>query len=216
MELLSVDPRRDPNAFLATAAATRAAAVSEPRPQPQSEMDFADIYAVHHGPIFGYLLRLTGCAELAADLTHDTFLSAWEALPGLREDASITSWLYRIAGNRFRDTLRRKKIIRWLSTTERTDFEHLMVENCDQESLGEREVVIAALMRLRPDYRLCLTLRLAEGFTTDETAAIVGTSPEAVRMRLCRARQMFREAYAAVEHGLAAPPTPIPALAFSV
>ena len=44
-----------------------------------------------------------------------------------------------------------------------------------------------------------LILRLAEGFSSEETAQILGITPEAVRMRLSRARQMFRSAYEADE-----------------
>ena len=59
----------------------------------------------------------------------------------------------------------------------------------------------AALSQLKPGYAVCLTLRLVEGFSTEETAEILNTTPEAVRMRLCRARQMFKRAYAAAEGG---------------
>jgi DNA-directed RNA polymerase specialized sigma24 family protein len=50
---------------------------------------------------------------------------------------------------------------------------------------------------------MCLILRLAEGFSSEETSQILGISPEAVRMRLSRARTMFKEAYRAVEEGIA-------------
>jgi DNA-directed RNA polymerase specialized sigma24 family protein len=40
-----------------------------------------------------------------------------------------------------------------------------------------------------------------EGFSSEETAHILGISPEAVRMRLSRARQMFKQAYTVTEDG---------------
>jgi DNA-directed RNA polymerase specialized sigma24 family protein len=46
---------------------------------------------------------------------------------------------------------------------------------------------------------MCLVLRLAEGFSSEETARILGISPEAVRMRLSRARQMFKVAYVSAD-----------------
>ena len=54
---------------------------------------------------------------------------------------------------------------------------------------------------MKPEYSICLILRLAEGFSSEETADILGVSPEAVRMRLSRARQMFKVAYALNEVG---------------
>ncbi len=55
---------------------------------------------------------------------------------------------------------------------------------------------------MKPEYSLCLVLRLAEGFSSEETSQILGISPEAVRMRLSRARQMFKVAYRQVDTGV--------------
>src|SRR5579884_3440525 len=80
----------------------------------QEEDAFTLVYERHKTQIFNYLYRLSGDWELAGDLTHDTFLSAYESLPKLRPDSNIAPWLYRIATNRFRDLLRRKRVISWL------------------------------------------------------------------------------------------------------
>lgn len=159
------------------------------------------MYERYKSQIYSYLLRLSGSVEMADDLTHDTFLSAYEALPSLRADSAICAWLYRIASNRFRDVLRRKRIISWLSIHDRRDAEDALAGDGGQDAIPERELVQTALSRLKPDYAICLTLRLAEGFSTEETALILKASPESIRMRLCRARQMFKEAYAAAERG---------------
>lgn len=162
---------------------------------------FTYVYESHRSQIYNYLFRLSASAELADDLTHDTFLSAYESLPKLRPDSNITPWLYRIASNRFRDHLRRKKVISWLPWGDTPKFEaHLMCSGGEEE-LPEREAVKAALSRMKAEYAICLVLRLSEGFSSEETANILGITPEAVRMRLSRARQMFREAYAAGENG---------------
>src|SRR5690242_18496469 len=44
---------------------------------------FTFIYERHKSQIYSYLYRLSGSAEVADDLTHDTFLSAYESLPKL-------------------------------------------------------------------------------------------------------------------------------------
>ena len=162
---------------------------------------FTAIYERYKSQIYNYLLRLSGTAEMADDLTHDTFLSAYEALPTLRDDSAISAWLYRIASNRFRDTLRRKRVINWLHLGDRRDAEQSLSQMGGEEALPERELVQLAMKQLKPEYAICLMLRLAEGFSTLETAAILKASPESVRMRLCRARVMFRDAYAAAERG---------------
>lgn len=162
---------------------------------------FTFMYERHKSQIYNYLYRLSGSAELADDLTHDTFLSAYESLPKLRLDSNIVPWLYRIASNRFRDFLRRKRVVNWLRWSDAPHSEASLACSGGEETLPEREAVQAALQAMKPEYAICLVLRLAEGFSSEETASIVGTTPEAVRMRLSRARQMFKVTYAAIEEG---------------
>lgn len=162
---------------------------------------FTFIYERHKTQIYNYLVRLSGSRELADDLTHDTFLSAYESLPKLRDDSNIAPWLYRIATNRFRDFLRRKKVISWMPWNDGPSTEAALAVHGEEDSLPEREAVQAALKTMKSEYAMCLVLRLAEGFSSEETARILGVSPEAVRMRLSRARQMFKTAYAAIERG---------------
>ena len=170
----------------------------------QEEVAFTLIYERHKAQIYNYLYRLSGSRELADDLTHDTFLSAYESLPKLRDDSNIAPWLYRIASNRFRDHLRRKKVISWLPWGDGYKQEATLASRGNEESLPERDAVEAVLKTMKPEYAICLVLRLAEGFSSDETAQILGVSPEAVRMRLSRARQMFKDAYSAAESGVPA------------
>jgi len=167
----------------------------------QEEDAFSFVYERHKAQIYNYLYRLSGSRELADDLTHDTFLSAFESLPKLRQDSNIAPWLYRIASNRFRDHLRRKRVISWLPWGDTPREEASLATRGDEESLPEREAVNAALSQMKPEYSICLVLRLAEGFSSEETARILGITPEAVRMRLSRARQMFKSAYVAAEAG---------------
>ena len=167
----------------------------------QEDDAFSFIYERHKAQIYNYLYRLSGSRELADDLTHDTFLSAYESLPKLRPDSNIAPWLYRIASNRFRDVLRRKRVISWMPWGDTPREEATLAVRGEEDSLPEREAVQSALGSMRPEYAICLVLRLAEGFSSEETAQILGVSPEAVRMRLSRARQMFKQAYAANEKG---------------
>src|SRR5919199_2283257 len=167
----------------------------------QEEDAFTVIYERHRTQIYNYLYRLSGSSELADDLTHDTFLSAYESLPKLRPDSNIAPWLYRIASNRFRDVLRRKKVISWLPWGDTPREEASLAVRGDEEALPEQEAVQTALKTMKPEYALCLVLRLAEGFSSEETAQILNISPEAVRMRLSRARTMFKTAYMANGEG---------------
>ena len=58
-----------------------------------------ELYDAHSPRVYSLVFRLSGDAEKARELTQDTFVRAWEALPQFRGDANITTWLHRIVVN---------------------------------------------------------------------------------------------------------------------
>src|SRR4029434_5863102 len=60
-------------------------------------------------PIFALAYRTLGREEDARDVTQETFLRAFRALPGFKGDAKFSSWLYRIALNLCRDWIRKDR-----------------------------------------------------------------------------------------------------------
>src|SRR3954468_540355 len=60
-------------------------------------------------PIFALAYRTLGREEDARDVTQETFLRAFRALPGFKGDAKFSSWIYRIALNLCRDWIRRER-----------------------------------------------------------------------------------------------------------
>src|SRR3982751_2842698 len=60
-------------------------------------------------PIFALAYRTLGREEDARDVTQETLLRAFRALPGFKGDAKFSSWIYRIALNLCRDWMRRNR-----------------------------------------------------------------------------------------------------------
>ena len=54
-------------------------------------------------------------SDIVDDLTQEVFIKAYEALPNFRFQSSFYTWLYRIAVNRARDEMRKRKIRKWLT-----------------------------------------------------------------------------------------------------
>lgn len=144
----------------------------------------------YYAPIGRYLARLLGDAQLAEDLTQETFLDAYVALPRLQPDSNLGAWLFQIATNRARKQLRRQRLVRWLTLDALYghDGEH-------EEQVVRRDAVGAALARLPADDRICLLLQTWGGLSTAEIAQALGKSDAAVRVTLVRARRRFRELY---------------------
>jgi RNA polymerase sigma-70 factor (ECF subfamily) len=70
---------------------------------------YEDVIEAHYASIYRLLLFLTRDASLAEDMTQEVFASAWGAIQGFRGDASVKTWLRRIAYNLFVDAQRRRK-----------------------------------------------------------------------------------------------------------
>ncbi len=171
----------------------------------ESTWSFERIYDEFKTPIFNYIYHLVGDREQADDLTQDTFLKAFKALPKMDASLKLSAWLYRIATNTAYDALRRRKLIVWLPWQD-LDHEPADLESPDpQETIGTTELVRQALRRMPATYRAALLLYTQEGFSYAEIAQTLNIAESGVKMYLSRARQAFREHYRALEAGTSQP-----------
>lgn len=159
----------------------------------RAQIDEASLWERQSTRIFRYLLRLTGNRETAEDLTQDTFVQAIKSLrQGVDAPTNEAAWLFRIATNRATDLFRRRRLISWLPfLAERHGGE----AGDAAEQVATQDLVLQALRKLPPETASLLLLKDAEGFTSQEIAAMLGQNYEAVRKRLARARETFRVEY---------------------
>src|SRR3990170_3204890 len=80
------------------------------RAQKGDEEAFRLLFDQYQRPIFGLLYHATGEREESADLTQETFVRAFRALPSLKAPAAFGSWLRRIAQNLCRDHFKRPRL----------------------------------------------------------------------------------------------------------
>src|SRR2546421_12447284 len=73
---------------------------------------FNTLFQHYNARICTYLARMVGNDEEGRDLAQETFIKAWRALPGMKDQSQFDTWLYRIATNTALDYLRRRKF-RW-------------------------------------------------------------------------------------------------------
>ena len=153
------------------------------------------VYGAYKERIHTFLIRLLDESELAEDVTQETFTKAFAALSAFPEGQRILPWLYRVANNAAIDHLRRRNRLRWvrLPSLANTDAE----PHADAgPEVGDREHIRAVLQGLPVENAAALLLHALEGYSYKEIAAIQGCSLTAVRSRIARARQAFREGYA--------------------
>jgi RNA polymerase sigma-70 factor (ECF subfamily) len=161
---------------------------------------FEAIYSRYERRIYAFVYRLMGNAEDAYDLTQDTFIKAYQALPRTAPDLNLSAWLHRIASNACMDVLRRRKLIRWLPW-ETFDTNPGMEPAADDDPVGEYNQfetsgeVQSVLDRLTPKHRMSLVLKEYQGLSCDEIGDVMGLSRSAVKSLLFRAREEFRQVY---------------------
>ena len=150
------------------------------------------LYREHRRPLLAYLARLVGDYEAAEDLCQETFLKALRSWARHDPAASPVAWLYRIATNTAYDYLRRR---RRSALAPLVEVDVLAGDHAPGAGLEEGEGVRRALAQLPARYRVPLLLHACAGHSLHEIADALGCSHAAVKMRLLRARERFREVY---------------------
>jgi RNA polymerase sigma-70 factor, ECF subfamily len=134
--------------------------------------------------------------QVVDDLSQEVFIKAYEALSQFRFQSSFYTWLYRIAVNKSRDELRKRKVRRWFSLQtmlEASDKElssKIVVEQHDNEL---QELLAAGLKTLPEKYRIAIILKDIDGLSYEEIAEIMECEIGTVKSRLSRARAMLRK-----------------------
>lgn len=158
-----------------------------------------------------YMARLLAVArrflrneEDARDAVQDAFISAFRSIQKFEAGAKLSTWLHRIVVNSALMRLRTKRRhpeeeIDELMPRFAEDGHHLQepadwrlsAEEMVQQS-ETRELVRGAIDKLPDSYRVVLLMRDIEEMPTGETAAALGITATAVKVRLHRARQALR------------------------
>ena len=139
----------------------------------------------------------------AEDVLQVTYLKAFTHLSDFRGEASLGTWLCRIAMNEALGRLRRRRPTMESTTMEdeRDGAEIIRFPAAGPEFDPERvtaqreirRLLEDAIDRLPDEFRVVLIARAVEDLTVEDTAALLGLKPETVKTRLHRARHRLRE-----------------------
>ena len=152
----------------------------------------------HHRALFNYVLRMIGSRDLAADLTQEVFLRAYQALDRFDPAYRFTTWIYRIASNRVIDHVRRRRavLVPIDGAAEGARGPVLVANSPNPERhLLEHESasgVGRALADLPAHYRDLIVLRHFQHRSYEDIAQIKGSPLGTVKNRLFRAREALR------------------------
>ncbi len=158
---------------------------------------FTDIYSEFRPKLLRYLRRLVGPND-AEDLCQDVFVKVHAALKDFRGEASLSTWIYRIATNTALDRMRARSVAE-ASAQAGDEMVDVVVDDMESSAetviiRGEMNTCIGAFVDALPEsYRVVLALSDLEGLKNREIAKTLGLSLDTIKIRLHRARRVLRQ-----------------------
>ena len=165
---------------------------------------FATLYDRHERPLYRFLLRSAGSADLAADLLQETWLAVVRHAAGYEVRARFATWLYGIARNKLIDHWRARRVEVSLDEPAANDPDETRVELLEADRAWQPEVralsqaqardYLKAVEALPAVQREAFLLQAEGGLTLEEIGELTGVGRETVKSRLRYAQARLREA----------------------
>jgi RNA polymerase sigma-70 factor (ECF subfamily) len=154
---------------------------------------FGELVRRHYAGVVNVVTRMCGDPDLAQDTAQETFLRAWVNLASIRPEASLRTWLYRIAVNAAVDVLRRRRA----ASIETAQLQELPDRGAGPEAAvmeKERAVLLRQALGSLPDAsRSVLVLREYGELSYQEISQVLNIPVGTVMSRLNYARSRLRE-----------------------
>lgn len=142
--------------------------------------------------VYTLALYFSGDEPTAADVTQEVFVKLLDRVGQFREDAELSTWLYRVVLNTFLD--HRRGLKPWIPFREPAEPAdpppELIVEAPQEAAAARAETALAvrrAVAELKPRWRVLVVLRYGAGLSYEEIAEVLEISPGTVASRLNRA-----------------------------
>ena len=165
---------------------------------------FESLVRHFEGMVYAFALQSLRRREDAEDATQEVFLKLWRSLSTWRDEASVKTYVMRIARNTVIDMIRHRNSHPTDSlTVEDDDGEESQREIADTDTASnpatdyarreQIEEIRRAIDKLPPDHREIIILRDINGLSYTEIADATGLDPGTVKSRLSRAREKLKE-----------------------
>ena len=168
-------------------------AITEPAGTLNGETPPFERIVAEHGPLISRIaMSYEADPALREDLTQQIFLAVWQALPSFRADASLKTFIARIAQNRAISFVARQ--VRLPPTAEMPELIESDDPDPEQSAIdaSERRMLLDATRRLPLPQREVIILVL-EGFSYAEIADMLDIAPNALALRLSRAKSALKK-----------------------
>lgn len=170
-----------------------------------SEEAFRELVERYEGRVASVVIRMLGNTPEAEDVGQETFIRFYRSLRRFRGQAAVGTYLTRIAINlslnEIKKRRRRSIFVPFTPVGKENDAPEPEFEDprasADYDDTVDR--IQGALNKLKPEFRSVIVLRLMEGYSTKETAEILGLPVGTVLSRLRRSQEKLKRIL--ISHG---------------
>ncbi|HVU22575.1 MAG TPA: RNA polymerase sigma factor [Opitutus sp.] len=162
------------------------------------ELDaLGELFERHHGPLYGFLVKLTGDRAAAEDIAQTVFQRMLKYRHTYRDDGSFTAWMYHLARRCAADHFRKASAAPAAADpgdlNDRADDSPHAADHAIARD--EQALLHVALGRLDRDAREVLLLSRFQELSFAEIAVILECSAGAAKVRAHRALKELRDIY---------------------
>lgn len=156
------------------------------------EQAFAELFRRYQGGVYRSAYLIVGNSSDSENVLQDTFVKAWQNLPGLKNPALFKPWLWRIMVRTAWACCRGRQEVAVADVWDETV--PARGDLLDDVLREERQsALMAAVRRLDDKHRLVVILYYYDEMSVREIAQAVGVLPGTVKSRLWAARRQLRK-----------------------
>jgi RNA polymerase sigma-70 factor (ECF subfamily) len=137
---------------------------------------------------------MLGDSVFTEDVGQEVFIKLFYSLPEFRGEAKLSTYIQKIAVNlTLNEIKRRKRFFSMFSQKANNEMYEFEIADNDIEKRTEAsEIVNKALLAMDPKFRVIVTMRMLQGYSTKETSEILDIPVGTVLSRLSRAQTQLR------------------------
>ena len=155
---------------------------------------FGDIVTKYRKMVARTVKGMLGDSIFADDIGQEVFIKLYYSLSEFRGEAKLSTYIQKIAVNlTLNEIKRRKRFFSMFSQKGNNEmYEFEVADQDNEERRDSKELVNKALLAMDPKFRIILTMRMLQGYSTKETAEILDLPLGTVLSRLSRAQEQLR------------------------
>lgn len=153
-----------------------------------------EIYNRFYKAMYNTAYRILKDTQEAEDIMQEAFLSAFTKMHTLENTATFSAWLKRITINLSIGALKKSNRLQKVSMD---TISYSLSETEETDEIGDTQIkaeeIIKSLQKLKPSYRIVLSLHFIEGYDYDEISEIMSLTQGNVRTLISRGKDSLRK-----------------------